>query len=152
MSIFVEYNQFMKNIFIILCLTLSLIGCKTAPINQKANKKRVGLWIEEYSIDSTHYISIGKYKNGDPIKKWHYYLNEKVIKREKYKRNICKTTNYYDNGKIQSKGLTKTTTDNIETHWFYDGTWKFYDEKGKLITIRKYNNGELLSEVEFNQK
>lgn len=54
----------MKNLFIILCLTLSLIGCKTATINQKENKKRVGLWIEEYSIDSTKYKSVGKYKNG----------------------------------------------------------------------------------------
>lgn len=142
----------MKYPFIILFFIFTMIGCKTTPINQKINKQKEGLWIEYYSNDSAKYKSVGKYKNGDPIKKWHYYLNGKVIKREKYRQNICKTTNYYENGKIQSKGQTKTTTDNIETHWFYDGIWKFYDEKGKLITTRKYNNGELLSEIEFNQK
>jgi antitoxin component YwqK of YwqJK toxin-antitoxin module len=141
----------MRYLFISLFL-LSLIGCKTVPINQKINKKREGLWIENYAVDSAKYQSVGKYHLDDPIKKWRYYLNGKIIKREKYKRNICATKTYFENGKIQSKGLTKTTTDNIEIHWFYDGEWKFFDEKGKLIITKNYSNGELVSEVEFNQK
>jgi antitoxin component YwqK of YwqJK toxin-antitoxin module len=141
----------MKNLFITLCLTLSFIGCKTAPINQKVNKKREGLWIENYSVDSSKYKSIGKYKNDDPIKKWRYYLNGKIIKREKYKGTICKTKTYFENGKIQSKGHTKTITNNIEIHWFYDGDWNFYNEKGKPTIVKKYNNGELISEVELIQ-
>ncbi|TRX34076.1 hypothetical protein FNW52_14820 [Flavobacterium sp. ZT3R18] len=140
----------MRHLFIYLFLILTLIGCKTAPINQKINKKREGLWIENYAVDSAKYKSVGKYYLDDPIKKWRYYLNGKIIKREKYKRNICTTTNYFENGKIQSKGQTKTTTDNMEIHWFYDGNWNFFDEKGKLIVTRKYSNGELVSEVEFN--
>jgi antitoxin component YwqK of YwqJK toxin-antitoxin module len=118
----------------------------------KSKQKREGLWIENYSVDSSKYKSVGKYKNDDPIKKWYYYLNGKIIKKEKYNHNICKTTTYFENGKVQSKGQTKTTTDNIEIHWFYDGVWRFYNEKGKLITTKKYNNGELISEVEINQK
>ncbi|WP_269224056.1 MULTISPECIES: hypothetical protein [Flavobacterium] len=141
----------MKHLFITLCFIFSLIGCKTAPINQKVNKKREGLWIEQYSIDSTQYKSVGKYKNDDPIKKWRYYLNGKIIKREKYKGTICKTKTYFENGKIQSKGHTKTTTNNIEIHWFYDGIWNFYNEKGKPTIVKKYNNGELISEVELIQ-
>jgi len=31
-------------------------------------------------------------------------------------------------------------------HWFYFGDWKFYSDKGKLIEIKKYNSGELISE------
>ncbi|PJJ10520.1 MORN repeat protein [Flavobacterium sp. 1] len=142
----------MRYLFITLFLTLTVIGCKTAPINQKVNKKREGLWIENYTADSEKYKSVGKYRQDDPIKKWHYYLNGEIIKKEKYKHNICKTTTYFENGKIQSKGQTKTTTDNIEIHWFYHGVWKFYNEKGKLIITKKYNNGELISEVEINRK
>ena len=142
----------MKNFLISILFLFVLIGCKTTSINQKADKKREGLWIENYTIDSAKYKSIGKYHLDDPIKKWRYYLNGKIIKREKYKGTICKTTTYFENGKIQSKGQTKTTTDDIEIHWFYDGIWNFYNEKGKLITTRKYSNGELISEVEFNQK
>jgi antitoxin component YwqK of YwqJK toxin-antitoxin module len=142
----------MRYLIIPLLFLLVLIGCKSAPINQKINKKREGLWIENYAVDSAKYKSVGKYHLDDPIKKWRYYLNGKVIKIEKYKHNICTTTTYFENGKIQSKGQTKTTTDNIQIHWFYDGDWNFFDEKGKLIATRKYNNGELVSEVEFNQK
>jgi hypothetical protein len=141
----------MRYFFIIIFLTFSIFGCKSTLINQKTNKKREGLWIEHYEVDSAKYKSIGKYKNDDPIKKWRYYLNGKIIKREKYKGNICRTTTFFENGKIQSKGYTKTTTDSIEIHWFYDGVWNFYNEKGKPTIIKKYNNGELISEVELNQ-
>src|SRR6187402_2060495 len=129
----------MRHLFIIFYLVLTVIGCKTASTNQKVNKKKEGLWIENYAIDSAQYKSVGKYHLDDPIKKWHYYLNGKIIKKEKYKHNICKTTNYYENGKVQSKGQTKTTADNIQIHWFYDGIWKFYDEKGNLTITKKYN-------------
>jgi antitoxin component YwqK of YwqJK toxin-antitoxin module len=141
----------MRYFFIIIFLTFTIFGCKTAPLNQKINKKREGLWIENYEVDSAQYKSIGKYKNDDPIKKWRYYLNGKIIKKEKYKGTICKTTTYFENGRIQSKGHTKTTTDSIEIHWFYDGIWTFYNEKGKPTILKKYNNGELISEVELNQ-
>ena len=141
----------MRYFSLFIFITFLIIGCKSASINQKINKKREGLWIEQYSIDSIQYKSVGKYKNGDPIKKWRYYLNGKIIKREKYKGNICKTTTFFENGKIQSKGHTKTTTNSIEIHWFYDGVWNFYNEKGKPTIIKKYNNGELISEVELNQ-
>ena len=140
----------MKQLLIFLFFFLILIGCKSTPINQKINKKREGLWIENYSVDSAKYKSVGKYHLDDPIKKWRYYLNGKIFKREKYKRNTCSTTTYFENGKIQSKGHTKTTTDNIEIHWFYDGDWNFFDEKGKLMVTRKYSNGELVSEVKNN--
>jgi antitoxin component YwqK of YwqJK toxin-antitoxin module len=140
----------MKHLLIFLLFMFILIGCKSTPINQKINKKRESLWIENYAVDSAKYKSVGKYHLDDPIKKWRYYLNGKIIKREKYKRNICKTTTYFENGKIQSKGQTKTTTSNIEIHWFYDGDWNFFDKKGKLIVTRTYSNGELVSEVEFN--
>jgi antitoxin component YwqK of YwqJK toxin-antitoxin module len=140
----------MKHLYFPSLFLLFLIGCKSTPTNQKINKKREGLWIENYAIDSAKYKSVGKYHLGDPTKRWCYYLNGKIIKREKYKHNICKTTTYFENGKIQSKGQTKTTTDNIEIHWFYDGDWNFFDEKGKLIVTRKYNNGELVSEVKNN--
>ncbi len=133
------------------CITfvimLLLLGCKTKSINQKENKLREGLWVETYSLDSAQYKSVGAYHRGDPIKKWRYYLNGKIIKKEQYKPNNCRTTTYFENGKIQSKGQTKTTTDTIQTHWFYDGEWKFYNEKGKLIGIKKYKEGQLLSDI-----
>ncbi|MEZ7500196.1 hypothetical protein QO200_15785 [Flavobacterium sp. Arc3] len=135
----------MKKLIIILsCLILSLFSCKT---NQKINKKREGLWIEQYSLDSLHYKSVGKYKNDDPIKKWRYYLDGKIIKKEKYKGNACYTKFYHENGKTQSRGKTVLDTSTKYAHWFYSGNWEFYNDKGKLIIKRNYNNGKLTSET-----
>ena len=135
----------MKKLNIILgCLILSFFSCK---INQKINKKKEGLWIEHYSLDSAHYKSVGKYKNDDPVKKWRYYLDGKIIKREKHKGNTCYTQFYHKNGKIQSRGKTVLDTSTKYTHWFYSGNWNYYDNKGNLTATRTYKNGDLISET-----
>jgi antitoxin component YwqK of YwqJK toxin-antitoxin module len=127
-----------------------LASCKTASINQKANKQRVGLWIEQEEIDSIQYKSIGKYKNGDPIKKWRYYTENKIYKKEIYKKNKCTVTYYYPNGNIQSRGKTNLIITGSEMHWFYFGDWRYYDKNGKLLSVRKYENGNPISEKEIN--
>jgi hypothetical protein len=71
-----------KLILLLGFIILSLSSCKTSPLNQKIDKKREGLWIEKYLQDSTHFNSIGKYKNDDPIQKCKYYQNSKLIKRK----------------------------------------------------------------------
>lgn len=143
-SILVEQNYFMRYFILLTSLLFLTLGCKT---NKMRNKHREGLWIEKYTQDSSHYKSIGKYRKGDPIKKWTYYLNGKIIKKEKYKGNICITTFYHQNGKIQSNGKTKIDTCDKYPHWFYFGDWNYYNEDGKLTSIKKYNNGKLLTEI-----
>lgn len=113
----------------------------------KENKKKIGVWIEKYELDSIEYRSIGKYKNGEPIKKWKYYANGVITKKERYKKNKCLVSYYFPNGEIQSKGKTKLVISTTETHWFYFGNWKYYDENGMLANIRKYANGELVFET-----
>lgn len=126
-----------------------LLSCKSKPINQKIDKKKEGLWIDNYQQDSITYKSLEYYKSDQPIKKWKSYINGKIYKTEKYKNGICIVKYYYENGKLQSKGKTKIEVDAVETHWFYFGVWKFYSDKGKLTEVRKYNNGNLISEQEI---
>ncbi len=142
----------MRSPFLYFFFLLSFIGCKTAPINQKVDKKRVGIWVEQYEIDSTKYKSIGVYKKDNPIKKWRYYTNGVINKKEVYRKNICNVTNYYPNGKIQSKGKTKLIINSKETHWFYFGDWKYYDNDGKISITRKYENGELIAEQKSTKR
>jgi hypothetical protein len=134
---------------ILIGLLFLIFGCKT---NQMKNKQRVGLWIEKYSLDSLHYKSVGKYRKGDPVRRWRYYLNNKIIKREKYKRNTSITRFYHENGEIRSTGKSKLETSGKNLHWFYFGDWKYFNEEGKLVKISKYGNGELISEENFNKK
>lgn len=142
----------MRNIFIYLFFLVLIVGCKTAPINKKVNNQKVGLWIEQDEMDSTKFKSIGRYKNNDPIKKWRYYTNNIINKKEVYRKNKCIVTNYFSNGKKQSKGKTKLILNSTEIHWFYSGKWKFYDEYGKLSSITKYEKGNVIWEKEINLK
>lgn len=146
MSVFVEQKRMRKPIIILGCLILSLFSCKTEIINQTIERKREGLWIEKYSVDSAHYKSVGKYKKNDPVKKWRYYLDGKNIKKEKYRTTGCKTKFYHQNRRTQAKGRTKIEEEK-QLHWYYSGTWKYYDNKGKLKTTRKYRKGDLISEI-----
>lgn len=123
-----------------------LLSCKSKPVNQKIEKKKEGVWIDTYSQDGTDYKSYEYYKKDLPVKKWKSYINGKIYKTEKYKNGICMVKYYYENGKVQSKGKTKIEVNALETHWFYFGDWKFYTDKGKLTEIKKYDNGELISE------
>jgi antitoxin component YwqK of YwqJK toxin-antitoxin module len=137
----------MRNIqFVLICCYL-LFACKSKVINQTIEKKRQGLWIEKYTIDSAKYKSIGSYSNDDPVKRWRYYLDGKIIKKEKYKGNNCITKFYHQNGRRQSKGKTFLDTSTKYAHWYYDGSWNYYDDHGKLILKREYDNGKLLSET-----
>lgn len=135
-----------KNSSLLIFLLLTIFSCKTPLINQKVNKKKEGFWIEKYTQDSDNYKSIGRYKKDDPVKKWNYFLNEKLIKKEKYKNNICYTRIYYENGKIQSKGISVLDNSSKYMHWYYHGKWKFYTDQGKLIAIKQYDKGNLISE------
>ena len=134
-----------------LLLLFSCLGCKTEQINQKIDKKKEGKWIDIYVQDNIQYKSIEYYKHNEPIKKWKSYIDGKIHKTEKFKNGISSVKNYYRNGKIESKGKTRIYTDSKQTHWYYFGDWKYYTDKGKCVAIKKYNNGELLSEQQINQ-
>lgn len=124
-----------------------MFSCKSKLLNQTVERKREGIWIEKYSIDSAQYKSIGKYRNDDPIKKWRYYLDGKIIKREKHKGNSSFTRFYHQNGKIQSQGKTVLDTCTKYAHWYYSGSWNFYNTNGKMIMKRNYDKGKLVSET-----
>lgn len=126
-----------------------LFSCKSTPVNQKINKKKEGVWIDNYEQDSVKYKSFEYYKHDEPVKKWKSYINGKIYKTEKYKNGICIVKYYYENGKLQSKGKTKMEVNAVETHWFYVGVWKFYSDKGKLTEVKNYSNGNLISEQEI---
>ena len=137
----------MKRYILLLILLTSFISCKVKTTNQTVNKKRQGLWIENESIDSTYYQSVGRYKNDELVKKWRYYVNGKLNKKERYYKEYCKIKFFYENRKKQATGITQSeqTTDGM--HWYYSGKWKYYDQKRNLKTVRFYKKGTLISEV-----
>lgn len=134
-----------KKLYYIL-IFICLISCKT---NKKINSVKCGKWITYDTINLDIYKHIEYYKNGNEVKTWKTYKNNKIYKKEKNFTNICLITYYHENGKIAIIGQSKIIEVENNVHWFYYGDWNFYNKNGKLIEIRKYENGELISEIEI---
>lgn len=137
--------RFLKIIFLAVAM-LALACCKT---NQFKDKQKTGRWIYRDTVNGIFYESKGKYKKGLERKTWNYYANGKLIKKERYKNDICYVTTYFDNGAIASAGKTKLSSTDAETHWFYFEEWRFYNETGKLVKIKQYTDGALLKETKI---
>lgn len=143
--------KFTKTILQILFLILffTVLSCKT---NRTRNNERVGKWIEFDTIDGTIYKTVGRFQNGLGKGIHRQFSNKKLVRKEKYKDGICKTTYYHENGKIMTEGNTKMVLTDKDIHWFYAGDWKFYNENGELLGIRTYENGDLINETEIKKQ
>lgn len=128
-------------LFILVC------SCK---INKTVNHDRVGKWIYKDTVNGILYKSKGRYKKSIEIKTWKYYENRKLVKTEKYKDGICYITTFDSEGHITSTGQSMMVEENEETHWYIIGEWTFFDKNGKVIGIKKFEKGELISEVIVN--
>ncbi|WP_370030553.1 hypothetical protein [Flavobacterium sp. 28YEA47A] len=125
-----------------------MIGCKT---NRIRNNERVGRWVEFDTIDGKIYKSVGRFRNGIGKGVHRQFSDKKLVRKEKYKDEICHTIYYYENGKVMTEGDTKMALTEKLVHWYYTGDWKFYDDNGQLLGIRTYENGSVINEIEIQQ-
>lgn len=136
----------MKNVFLVILLLVFVIGCKT---NRKHNGFRQGKWITYDSINGDYYKYIEKYKNDEEVKTWKTFKNKKLYKKEIHIRNISYITYYNEAKKVVVRGQSKYEKNSKLIHWFYFGDWNYYNQNGELILTRKYENGEIQSEIEI---
>ncbi len=138
----------MKSILFVLTafIVIGLSSCKT---NKTINHHREGKWVFKDTVNGVLYKSKGKYKQSREIKTWKYFENRKLVKIEKYEKNICHSKTFDEKGRTTSIGKSMIVEENNETHWYLTGDWIFFDENGKIIGIKKYEKGELVSEIEM---
>lgn len=132
---------------IVLCIS----ACK---INQYKNNRKVGKWVEEQVEDGISYKFVGYYNKGGREKKtWKTYRNDTLVLSEKYKGDVSFVKNFYNNGKILSKGKSRTDRSNPEKlHWFYFGEWRYYSVTGDLEFKRLFEGGKEIAEIKINKK
>ena len=139
--------------YFLLSLTISLVSCAPVKINQyvKEDKiqKRDGKWVESNSTEQGNYVSKGKYRKGIKVGVWKTSINGMQFQKDAYRKDLIKTKIFHPNGKVKIKGQSKTEITDDYTHWFYVGDWKHYNEKGKLIYIKKYNRGKPADSVSY---
>jgi len=138
-------SKFLFTIIII----ISLLGCKSK-INQTKDHQREGKWV---TIDTLDYIYItkGKYHKDTEIGIWKHYYDKKMIKKEKFHKGSSYIKYYYPNGKIMKKGHTRSDSNEKEDHWYYYGKWYFYNEKGKLDSIKTYRKETVTDSIKVPQ-
>lgn len=119
-------------------------------IDETGNRKRDGKWVENLSSDNGILQQKGKYKNGEKTGLWITSFQGKVEQKERFRKNSSKIKIYNANGFLVQKGNTKTESSNQYKHWFYDGEWKFYDEKGKHIYTKIYDKGNKVDSIAIN--
>ena len=116
----------MKNILLILLITISFIGCGQNGIQK------------EY-YDNGNLRSERNYKNGNlnGISKL-YHLDGYLLSKKNYKNGELHDEgwNYYQNGKVYIKSNYKNGKD--------DGVWKFYYPNGEIKRKWIFKDGKLL--------
>lgn len=143
----------MKIHFLFLLGCLVLVSC-TTKMNQylkdqnKVNKRH-GKWREEYSADDGILIAVGKYKMGEKVKTWKTFFDNKIYQKDKIRKDITKTKKYFPNGSIMEIGQSKLDISKTQRHWYYFGDWKYYNDQGKLLYIKRYKEGTKIDSISY---
>jgi hypothetical protein len=129
---------------IIILLCISLTSCK---INQTKNGLKTGKWIQTEKFMNTESIATGRYKKGDKTGIWKEFMSDKLLSKEKYKKNSCHIIKYHNTGEIQQIGFSKKTVIDSKIEWLPTGEWTFYDSEGVLLGTKIYEKGIPVQEI-----
>lgn len=103
-----------------------------------------GKWTFFYD-DNTTVMRKGKFKHGQQVRKWMYYLADGTrYRREKYRRanDEVHTTLFHPNGKVAVKGVAQYYENATKIHYYWQGDWKYYTEDGKFLKTVFYSKGK----------
>lgn len=143
----------MQRKYFLLLIIVCAVSCSPAKINQYVKedkvKKRNGKWIETNVTEQGEYISTGKYKKGVKVGVWRTLVDHQMYQKDVYGKDLIKTKIFYPTGKIKTRGQSTTEVGNDFIHWFYTGDWKYYNELGKLIYIKKYQAGKPSDSISY---
>lgn len=95
----------------------------------------------EHDIDSTGNVTIvvGQYKKNKETGLWRWFDKDSVLFQTLNYTNgktFGMLQTYYSNGKIAKEGFVNDGK--------YNGAFKYYDDKGKLVVIEHYKDGVLI--------
>lgn len=132
---------------IILLFCISLSSCK---INQTKNGLKTGKWNEREKYMNIESNATGRYKKGDKRGTWRAFISDKLLSKEKYKKNSCHVIKYPNTGKIQQIGFSKKFIIESKIEWLPTGKWTFYDSEGVLLGTKIYEKGIPIQEIYTN--
>lgn len=97
-------------------------------------------------VDSQGDSLVERYRNGIEHGISKQFSGGDLYRTERIYGRRSKIKFYHTNGKISSRGWAANDNDPKVIHWYYTGTWKYFNELGKLIEVRIYKKGHPISE------
>ena len=137
-----KIRNHIKTLIILACI--SLVSCK---VNQTKKGLKTGKWIQNVNFMNIQSSEIGRYKKGNKVGTWKQFMSNKLLSKEKYKKNSCHIIKYHNTGKIQQIGVSNKVIIGAKTEWPPTGEWKFYDSEGILLGTKIYEKGLPIEEI-----
>lgn len=113
-------------------------------INQYGeDKKRTGWWISYWDEEEKVLMSKAKFDAGEEIAtSKEYHQNGNIRLKFRHHKNRIRVKYYSEDRKLEQKGWSVLEYSAEDTHYYWHGKWKFYNEKRKLVRVSEYSNGE----------
>ena len=110
------------------------------------NGKRKGKWITYWDQEKKVPMSMAKFKDGREtgVSK-EYHINGKLRLKFRYHNDRIRVKYYTESRKLEQKGWSVIEYNEEDTHYYWHGKWKFYNNGRKLERVALYENGEEIS-------
>lgn len=139
----------MKRIILSVIICMVCFGTMQAQLFKKKinqygeDKQRTGWWISYWDEDEKVLMSKAKYEAGQEIgTSKEYHQNGNIRLKFRNQKNRIRVKGYTEDRKLEQKGWAVMEYNEKDTHYYWHGKWKFYNEKRKLVRVSKYSNGE----------
>ncbi|NOX45512.1 MAG: hypothetical protein GXO89_00860 [Chlorobi bacterium] len=116
--------------------------------------QRTGLWFFYWDDENKVPMSRAFYKNGYESKvSKEYHQNGKMRLKFRYYKDKRLKVKFYNEGRVlEAKGWAIMEYNKKDTHFYYQGKWKYFDGKRKLVRTGWYEKGvEVASSENQNQ-
>ena len=147
----------MKRIFLLIGIFCFLASCSInnnllhKKVNQRdENGLRKGIWISYWDDNQKIPMSKAWFKNDKEYQSKEYHINGKLRLKMKWKKDGWIKVKYYDTLRhIEEKGTARIEFNKDDIHYYYEGWWKYFNSKHKLIAKRLFSIGEIKEEIFF---
>ena len=138
----------MKKIVFLAIIAICYMGSLQAQLFKKKinqygeDKKRTGWWISYWDDEEKIFMSKVKFEAGEEIAtSKEYYQNGNIRLKFRYQKTRTRVKYYSEDRKLEQKGWSVLEYNKKDTHYYWHGKWKFYNEKRKLVRTAIYQNG-----------
>lgn len=107
------------------------------------NGLRKGNWITYWDDEKEIPMSKARFENGREVGvSKEYHMNGNLRLKFRYHKDRIRVKFYSKDRRLEQKGWSVIEFNEEDTHYYWQGKWKFYDDRRKLARIAYFEKGE----------